>query len=475
MSGSWTTQDILAAMSYARDQVNFQKCKDQNILNKICPSGQPNCILWKENKNTQSWDAPSYRSEQECTADTDCTKVLGGPNCVNDPYTGKKVCGFVPTVNSGTCVVNTEEFCLASSKIPYNCDTKSCTIITENQKCDNDTMCKNKKCNNGFCSCSSPGDCDSNKCQNGICQSSPDTQYTEWRPNITCSESQPCPYELTCSSDNKCEGCTKSEDCPGESTCESGVCTGGRCILGNWALKQWCEQPLSRCQPNDDGTYPASCNGSSTSPGVTDIPPFAYNSKTGGCHITKKYCDYFGTNYNITDTCTNDDDCDGGVNGYFCVDGSCVGPTSDCNVSIGGKVGEFLVGKTIFRWFFNGRQCHESYEPKKLPQQLNDLFHSFPEKVVVKADQQDMINKKLIYKNYIGNISLYYIEWKDKTKGTGVDASEVYKEFPNTVFKQNGKKVVIVKKSDIKDPKLKKLYLTLNSLIFFDNFVSNNK
>ena len=86
-----------------------------------------------------------------------------------------------------------------------------------------------------------------------------------------------------------------------------------------------------------------------------------------------------------------------------------------------------------------------------------------------------MINKKLIYKNYIGNISLYYIEWKDKTKGTGVDASEVYKEFPNTVFKQNGKKVVIVKKSDIKDPKLKKLYLTLNSLIFFDNFVSNNK
>jgi hypothetical protein len=462
-------------------------------------------MIWKENKKMQQWSTPSYRSEHLCSNDGDCEKVLGAPNCLLNPVTNNKVCSFVPNTNSGTCVVNTEKLCLSSSKIPYICDTKSCKIITEKQKCDNANTCKSKKCNNGFCSCSLPSDCDSNKCQDGICQTPPNTQYTEWRSDITCSDSEPCPNGLNCSSQNKCEGCRTSEDCPGASTCDSGVCTGGRCILGNWALKQWCEQPLSRCQPNDDGTYPDSCNGSSNSPGVTDIPPFAYNPKTGKCHITKKYCDYFSLGYDSPVTCKNNEDCgnnricnmqlgedigichpltcendnDCGGKETICSGGFCTGPTSDCYKNVGQDIGEFIYGKTIFRWFFmNHGKCNESYEPKKLPEQLNNLFRNFPEKVVVKADQQDMIRKKIIYKNYVGNINLYYIEWKDKTKGTGVDASEVYKEFPNTIFKQKDKKVVIIKKADVikeKDPKLKKLYLTLNSLIFFDNMFVNKK
>lgn len=497
--GYWTIADIVASMAYAKDQINFQKCKDPEILKKICPGGKTDCLVWKENTNNKLWVTPNLVvPSAPCKTDTDCKDIYGAPQCLTDETRGGKFCSFKPTeINSGTCNVATKELCNASSKLPYSCDANGkCTLIYEPQKCKKNDDCKKGNCNkDGKCVCSTDDDCQAKNCsKDGVCQAPPNTNYVEWRPDITCSTDEPCPGGLVCTNDGKCQ-CEKDGQCPGNATCENGVCTGGRCIIGNWPLKQWCEMPKSRCQPDKDGKYPSMCNGSADAPGVVDVPPFAYNDETGSCHITKPYCDYYKIDYEGGGSCTKDSDC--GDYTHTChrkevgdATGICVGPDSDCHVSSGQKVGEFIVGATIYR-YFKGGGCHnqsdkkESYEhpsgydPAKLPHQLNKIFSEYPAKVVVRGDKRDMVARKLIYPNYIGKINLYYIIWTDGTKGSGIDASEVRKELPNTVFKKDDRKVVMVKKSDIisgGDQKLKKLYLTLNSLHFFDNLMaSNNK
>ena len=489
--GSWTTSDIVAAMAYAKDQINYQKCKDQDIMKKICPGGKTNCLVWKENTNNKLWVTPDLTTEHVCKTDTDCNDIYGAPQCLMDDIRGEKVCSFKPDkINSGTCNIATKELCDASSKLPYQCDEKgNCKLIYEDKKCKTKDDCKKGKCEKGLCMCSSDDDCASKKCENGVCKTTPNTDYVEWRPDITCSTDEPCIGGMVCSNDGKCQ-CKDDGQCPGNATCVDGICTGGRCVIGNWPLKQWCEMPKSRCQADKDGNYPSMCKGSADAPGVTDVPPFAYNDETGSCHITKPYCDYYKIDYEGGGSCTTDADC-GGEADYTqtChmknpadTTGTCVGPNSDCHVSTGQKVGEFILGATIYRYFKSDTSgCHnqdevkEGYEPKKLATQLNDLFSSYPEKVIVKGDKRDMVARKMIYPNYIGKVSLYYIVWLDGKKGVGIDASEVRKEFPKNVFKKDDRKVVMVKKSDViegGDQNVKKLYLTLNSLHFFDNLIT---
>lgn len=479
--GSWTSSDLLAAMAYARDQINYQKCKDTDILKEVCPQGTTDCLVWKENTNNKLWTTPNLTTTQQCTKDKDCDNGQGAPQCLTDPQNpSKKVCSFKPDqVNSGSCNIATEEMCSSQSVLPYTCSDGKCTIIYEKKKCTQNDSCKSKECKDGYCKCSTDSDCKSGKCDNGICLTTPSSQYLEWRPEITCSDVTPCPGGLKCI-DGKCKGCTNNGDCPGNATCTNGACTGGRCVIGNWPLKQWCENPSVRCTKGDDGKYPEFCKGSSKSPGITDVPPFVYNDKSGTCHISPDYCKRFDVNYTSgkgeTKNCKNDSDC--GDYTHTCVNGDCVGPKSKCTESTGQKIGEMVMGKTIFGFFNTGlKSCPEKYEPEKLPEQLHTMFKNYPDKTVVRADKKDMLVRKIIFPNYIGKINLYYIMWNDNTKGTGVDASEVRKEFPNNVFKKDGKKVIMVKKADIKsNPKLKKLYLTLNSLHFFDNlFLRNNK
>jgi hypothetical protein len=491
-NGSWTIVDLIAAMAYAKDQINYRKCKDPDILKKICPVGKTDCLVWKENTNNKLWVTPDLAVlDAVCKTDDDCKDIYGAPQCLMDTIAGKKLCSFKPDkINSGTCNVATKELCDASSKLPYECDFKgNCKLIYEDEKCKTTDDCKKGKCEKGMCVCSSDKDCASKKCEKGICQTYPTTSYVEWRPNTTCSVDEPCISGMVCSNEGKCQ-CKEDGQCPGNGTCVDGVCTGGRCVIGNWPLKQWCEQPKSRCQPNKDGKYPSMCKGSANAPGVTDVPAFAYNNNSGACHITKPYCDYYKINYEGGAGgagCTKDSDCGDYTNTCHMAKptdtiGICVGPNSDCYLSTGQKVGEFIVGATVYRYFKSDISgCHnqsdvkEGYEPKKLPEQLNKIFSSYPEKVVVKGDKKDMVARKMIYNNYIGKVSLYYIVWLDGTKGVGIDASEVRKEFPKNVFKKDDRKVVMVKKSDViesGDQKLKKLYLTLNSLHFFDNLIA---
>ncbi len=100
----------------------------------------------------------------------------------------------------------------------------------------------------------------------------------------------------------------------------------GKCILGNFALRDWCENPHSRRA----GQFVA---------GVTNTPPFHYNQTTGNCEMTKDYCDYMGIGF----TDRNDD--------YYKETGIDV---PDCHESTVQKIAEKITGKVLFRGFKRG-------------------------------------------------------------------------------------------------------------------------
>lgn len=89
----------------------------------------------------------------------------------------------------------------------------------------------------------------------------------------------------------------------------------GRCVYADTALRQWCTQPALR-RPD-------------AVPGVTDVHPFDYDPATGKCSISRAYCE---------------DD----MQTAFDPD------RRTCVASAGQRVGEFLVGKTVFRGIQRG-------------------------------------------------------------------------------------------------------------------------
>lgn len=232
---------------------------------------------------------------------------------------------------------------------------------------------------------------------------------------------------------------------------------GGKCIIGNFALREWCEQPGTRCTQNSDGSYPPTCKGSSASPGVTDVPPFFYNKNTGKCHMTHGYCKNFGVDYNMGE-CSSDGDCPGDA---VCYTDSyndkkyCSGPTSKCYRKKGQKIGEdFFVGKTIFRAFKKHGRCT-----------LFEGFEDFQNSVEVLADPRLMEKKVKIGNNFGGNgINLYYIIWREEANMKRMDfcgfiSTEIANVYPSLIKKINGREYISINNRDAeKDKNLKRIY-----------------
>ena len=183
----------------------------------------------------------------------------------------------------------------------------------------------------------------------------------------------PCPQHLTC--DSKTNTCI-----PKYPYLEFNG--HGQCVYGNFALLKWCKFPKARRLKEE--------------PGVTDVPPFHYNTITGKCEITKDYCDRMGVSYKL-DAKNR--------------------PT--CYSEIGQQIGEFFVGKTIFR----GLKKSEG---------------------------------KLLSKDFAGeNVSLYLSD--DNELSFALD--EVRQAFPELVTEDDG--TIRFTAEDLKHPAKKRLFFTL--------------
>lgn len=112
--------------------------------------------------------------------------------------------------------------------------------------------------------------------------------------------------------------CSVNKQCPEGQYCDeyNNLCRSsdtGKCVYGNFLLRNWCLNPKTR----DDRPVR----------GLTDVYPFEYDANQGKCMVSRPYCEYsmgatFGTDEKGRPT---------------------------CYANAGQQVAEFFIGKTIFR------------------------------------------------------------------------------------------------------------------------------
>jgi hypothetical protein len=446
------------AISFATDQIAYSACL---ALQKSAADGKiaeckdgAGCITFKNDDSSRNWTVPfSIDLTEICTPDPsgdnknnkECiAKSPMLPMCLpnpDDPADVNHYCQFAPTLGtdvfSGTCLIATEDFCNNLSQLPYTCNSDTCTPKPVSKDPKN-----------------------------------PDKPYVEWRADVGCVDNTGCNYpKSSCdTSVNKCR-CTSSTDCIGTATCNNGYCLeGGQCVLGNFLLRQYCEEPSSRCVPNPDGSYPDGCKSNGTEPGVTDAPAFHYNKSTGSCSLTADYCERFGKYYSIDTACSvGNDPCPSmsPAGSYECHipkgsdSGYCSGPSSECyEGSTGKKIAQFFVGSTLFYMFHNGTTC-SSVDMQKFSEVIMSRMSQLPEKIQVSIDPEKVLAKKMLKADAVApGVGIYLIYHKTKKEPTiGVIFSEVNKVFPKNVGYINKELMLTVKKSELQaNPALKRLY-----------------
>lgn len=431
-SGQPTTLDYINGLNYAYQQVNKMKCVDPDIIKEVCNSsnspsnpGGGTCITWREDKREMTFPVPSNYYVSQCSKDSDCE--MG-------------VC------RDGYCSCRANNDCkqgLECIQNPNSLDKLICGYAPKDTTAGHCVFTNKTACT---AQGQLPYNCTPDGC---VAKEKLDYPYTEWRINSDTGQ--------------------------------------GKCVMGNFLLRQWCENPISRCAKDPDtGKYPDDCTGGGKSPGVTDVPPFYYDREQGMCYMSHDYCDHYARDYNKP-KCNTDTDCPGKNN--KCVPDSsglsqhCVGPDSDCEVSTEEKIAEFTVGRTLFYMFKKGTTCDsadklkkEFYEPiqppgkielKELNKIISDQLKTTPEYACYLFNPQELRDKKLMVKNFAGNgINLYLMGWKNGNTEMCFDADEVEKVYPQMVEDKplTGGKMICISRDEIKDDKnLKRLFLFINS------------
>lgn len=435
----FTSLDMLHAQAYADAQIAKMKCVDPEIIEKVCAgnAGGGQCVQWEQDEKAMIFPKPeNYYINSRCTKDEDC-------------YQGK--------CKNGKCVCSTDKDCIKGSQCLVDPDEPSTMVC-------------------GY----APADVAAGHCV----FATPDACTTYGMVPFTCN------CGTYGNSDGDCQPKPKKDLKPYLEWHEDLDTGKGKCVLGNFTLKQWCEYPCTRCKKNKDtGKYPPSCHAGPHSRGVTDVPPFFYDDNTSQCYMTKEYCDWYAMDYSM-DSCSGDDpnECTTKYGpGHYCntrtPNPHCTGPGAHCYVPGGDKVAEFLVGKTLFYMMKKGTVCaskpketyvppeEETYNPKKhniqnMMKSIHKELNKTPKISCTMYDQEMIKRKKKVADNFAGSgIHLYIYEKNNGKVFTGFDPNEVEKKYPQCVERHpDGKMVICVEREEIKDDKnLKRIYLSLSS------------
>lgn len=442
--GTWTGVDFMNAVAYATQQIAKEKCQDPEIIQRVCEhngGGGGQCLAWEEDESSRIFPKPVNFYQQKCATNNDC--------------------------NMGFCAPD------------------------------------------GYCRCNAKGDCK----QSMDCIPDPVNESQSicgWNPEVysghckfvteqACIAQRQLPYQCNCgplgNSDGECtmlpEEKLKNPYVEWHIDPDTGK---GKCVMGNFIYKQWCENPCVRCTKNKTtGEYPAGCTSGEGSPGIVDVPPFSYDESTGQCHITFDYCDHYGLEY-AKPHCRTDSDC---MAGDYCDlranNPHCVGPGSKCHIPKGQKYAQMVVGRTIFYMFRNGfKNCihknpvKESYEAPStideidmdaLNKEISDKFKNTPEIAVFVYNEKKVKNMTILAENFAGKgIHLYAFEIDDKMI-TAFLPREVEKKYPDVVIHQQGLDIINIPRSMLvenKDDKnIKRIYLTINSRGWMSNMFGN--
>jgi hypothetical protein len=202
-----------------------------------------------------------------------------------------------------------------------------------------------------------------------------------------------------------------------------------RCVLGNPFLKRWCISPGSR----GDGEKSQSA-----------IPPFNYNEDNGQCEMSPEYCAKMQMEFDTK--------------------------KKECITEPGQDVGEFVLGKTIFRGWKNVEQGGTFCGGGNIVEKFTTALNETPS--IKKVVDEKMIKDKVLLKqDFLPGVHLYMIDWKNECKtevapSIGFVSSEL-SSFNKYIQKENGVKYLVISQNDLQNNKdLKKLFVTL---CLFDN------
>lgn len=228
-----------------------------------------------------------------------------------------------------------------------------------------------------------------------------------------------------------------------------------KCIYGNWALRQFCEEPGQRAPSTDNKTD----IDPKKPPEYIDLPSsnetksqgkMKYDKNVGKCYITDEYCKSFGNLWSLKGD---------------------VGPNSECDKPTWDKVLEFIVPPTFIQgidnWVSGKGFCeggHGGWANESYTSPVIDL-KNLPDTISTLADFRYIKSKKLLLPNTVENdVHLYIVEWNNGGKEIAFDADEVKKVYPNLVKIRNGKKYIeIVKEAGRTNKALQRMFSLLSN------------
>jgi hypothetical protein len=493
------TGDVFSAKSTTRDvrktpELNAGTCEPA----ECDPEKDENCL-------------PRKCLAYHCGADTDCSEEgtaytgLTG-NCIPTTTGGVGYCEVDQSYDCNECenkCGGTYGRCANSgyydlSKIDggrhVSCWEKEGK--KEEQKCDSDYTTG---------TCYGNGACPTTKVPEGVSQ-----VYLEWHDDA--GECDPSKHLYckngSCVKSGKLDGvgrctCTQNGDCPGESVCNpDGMCyknkdaqdniiSGGQCVYGNEELREYCEQP--QCRPEATGEDDKVIHNNNNR-----LPPHRWDSDTGTCNITQRFCAYgyqkFGIGkdteiYNLEkkpdNGCKSDADCSKHGTDWKCGENkdtfdefqgvkTCTGPTGQClEDNFGDTVMKSLIGETLYNSFQTGEAClpyiggmTERFEMANVVPFLREHVDRTPanqEVASIVVSKHKIESQTIIIKDTIPGIDAFRTVYKNGTEGIGFSIDQVKLVFPDNVktTPAGDEYLVIMPDQKFNTPNLTKMYFLL--------------
>jgi len=298
---SWGAPEETSAALYAMNRISKDKCTDPTLLAKYAtrlPDNPTSC--------DESHTCPEGHVCKEGLCYTSPFKWVETPTSTmwRCPDAIKDSC------EAGVCRIVDENFCLSSSQLPWTPIYKSGQSPTFNSLPQNVPCETNKDCKNIAGYSKGLGECVTTAKGQKMC--SPVMPYLEWHPSLPWTEHDVCGPAGNAGINKKTK---KDSNC-------------GRCVFGNHSLRKFCEFPITR---RKEPTH-----------GATDVPPFCYNKSDGSCRMTPSYCKWEGIKYTDNGSDGSNKDVE---SGQF----ACDRKDAKCYVPKGQQMGEFFIGKTLFR------------------------------------------------------------------------------------------------------------------------------
>jgi hypothetical protein len=504
-----TVKAVLYATRYGMDMIHRDQCQDnaikENVCEQICGNKddvndcKTDCnsnIIYKKNNFNRIWPDVVKYSEKTCTNDDECSNEPNGlRQCVKKETENKSYCAFSTLKDySGNCVITSEKTCENLSRPFEICPPQA----TKEEDCIKDEYNRYTR-----------WDVASGKCvyANDIARVWAEYPNLRYKQKNFGNPLPPFYYDKD---------------------------TGGLYITPQYCRYQGLNYGTGSLTGNiyKPGDNPSNCKWNRSEECKTLFDPVGFFTESCRYVCVNDDKDSNGVIY-----CNTDDDCPtSNMKSYpnykamsrsKCIavpgenipqgkKGICIGDSSDCinttaktvleDLGFGKTITDFITGAPITKECSYKQSPSDStsepstssttnpsnndvkekfVEKQSIQDQMKKMiekFNQIPYEISKFADSRYMVEKRLINKNIVNGINLYYIIW-DNSKAVdfgmetkddiGFDYDEVYKKYPELCAIYKDMKFIKINKKQLKNNDIKKIYVFSSSSSWMKNMVNH--